>query len=441
MLLSQLVTMLHGELAGNDTDIGQFVIDGRKSQPGDCYVAIIGENLNGHDYIEQAIANGATSAIVSQEVEYDLPMMKVKDTSLALGQIAAFHRSQFDIPVIALTGSCGKTTVKEMIKSILPNTALVTSGNYNNHIGVPLSLLQLNASHEYAAFELGANHIGEIALTAAWVKPDVSLITLIAPAHLEGFGTIEGVAKTKGEIYEALGPDGIALVNIDDHLVKAQAFQQTLNLITYSVKDLSADLYADDIEAMSNGCYQFRLNYQGQSIFIHLPIPGQHNVANAVAAAAACLVVGFSLLQVKQGLEQFKGVAGRLSIQTGNHGVRLIDDTYNANLSSVMVAIDVLAQYPGQRILVLGELAEVGDALESHYQQIADYAQSKQINQLLTCGQTSKLAAQKFNGSGKHYEQHQDLIQALLPSCTSEATILVKGSRSSKMEEVVQGLI
>lgn len=446
MHLSKIAEITSGKLIGTDLNIEHFYIDGRQQVAvGSCYLAIKGEQHDGHDFIEQASQNGASAAIISKQyVDCTLPYVQVKDVQLALGQLAAFHRQQFKLPVAAVTGSCGKTTVKEMLKAILPKTALLTAGNLNNHLGAPLTLLKLNAEHSHAVLELGANHIGEIAQTAAWVQPQISLINNIAPAHLEGFGSIEGVAKAKGEIYQALPADGLAIVNLDDERVVEQAQLYCQNQFSYALNNPKADLYASEITESEQGIAKFNLHTRAsnQALPIQLQVPGLHNVKNALAACSVALALGVSLAQIQQGLAAFTGVAGRLNIKISTSGLKLIDDTYNANLHSVKAAIDVLASHAGKKVFVLGELAEVGADLPSHYQQIGDYARQQKIDVFFTCGNQVELARKHFDGAGGHYANKQQLLAALMPLSTLDgAAVLVKGSRSAAMEQVVNDLM
>ena len=441
MHLSELSKIVKGRLIGKDIDVNKFYIDGRQSVENGCYFALVGENLNGHDFINQAVNNGAVCAIVSQEQPCNIPVILVDDTTKSLAELAVYHRQLFSLPVVALTGSCGKTTVKEMISSILADDALVTMGNFNNHIGVPLSLLGLDNHHKYAVFELGANHVGEIKLLSSIVKPDISLITNIAPAHLEGFGSIAGVARAKGEIFSSLTKNGLALVNIDDELVKQQAkLNHSGKVLNYSLVDASADIYANNLTIDSLGNYSWDLIYQAKAISIQLTVPGKHNVMNALAAAAVGCALGINLPLIKEGLENFRGVKGRLAIKQGLFGARIIDDSYNANVRSVKAAIDVLSKYNGNNILVLGDLAETGDELNNHYQEIAKYAEQCQLDLLFTCGNSVQVVAQSFSAQAKHFATQNELISALRNILNENVTVLVKGSRSSQMENVVAGL-
>lgn len=442
MRLSKLAEIVGGKLAGAEQEIDDFFIDGRKTIINGCYFALIGERFDGHDFIAQAKKNGAVAAVVSKKDNYGLPVIVVEDTQQALTKLSGYHREQFNLPVVALTGSCGKTTVKEMLRSILPEKAFVTEGNLNNHIGLPLSLLSLNAKHSHAVFELGASQLGDIGPLAKLAKPDVSLITNIAPAHLEGFGTIEGVAKTKGEIFAALDPaQGLAVINLDDQRVLQQAqLQNKGRKKTFSLDNPQADVFASNVTKTAAGCYQFLLCCQAGEVAIKLNVPGLHNVRNALAAATVGISLGFSLTDIKLGLEKFKGVGGRLAYLKGLNNATLIDDTYNANLHSVKAAIDVLSQFEGHRILVLGELAEVGDELLNHYQAIGEYASARNVEALYTYGKKNSHIASFFSKTAKHFSKQDELIAALKDQLSKEVIVLVKGSRSAQMEKVITGL-
>lgn len=441
MYLSDLANIIDGKLIGDDKPINDFIIDGRKAHPDDCYIALIGTHLDGHHFIDQAILNGATSAIVSQVTNHAISLILVDDTTHALSKVAANHRQKFQCPVLALTGSCGKTTVKEMIKAILPSSAFVTPGNLNNHIGVPLSLLSLRKSHSHAIFELGANHIGEIATLASWAQPNVTLITNIAPAHLEGFGSIEGVAKAKGEIFNALTDSGTALINFDDKRVVEKSQSHQGKKISYSCQNKTADVTAQDITLQNNGNHQFQLSYQNHKITIYLKVPGKHNVSNALAAATAAISLNISLAEIKEGLEKFNGVDGRLTIKTGRNGSKIIDDSYNANLHSVKAAIDVLSNTKNERIFILGELAEAGNSLTEQYKEIGKYSKDKNIQYLFTCGSHSQNALQTFGSQGKHFNSQQSLLEFIHEKLNANTSILVKGSRSAHMENIINHLM
>lgn len=417
-------------------------IDTRTLQVGDVFIAIQGDNFDGHQFLEQAKQAGAVAAIVSREVECDFPQILVEDTRIALGQIAAHHRQQFKIPVIALTGSSGKTSTKEMIASILRQKGEVLSnqGNFNNDIGAPLSLLRLTSEHDYAVFELGANHMHEIDYTAGLVKPDVALINNVGPAHIEGFGSEEGVAKAKGEIYQRLATDGVAIINADDQFASYwQGLIKQQQVYRFAVEQ-QADFTANDIQFDQQGHARFILQSPSGDIAIQLPVPGQHNVMNALAASACCFAVGIDLLAIKAGLEKAPDVPGRLISQRGLRGATIIDDTYNANPASVKAAIDVLSQLPGKRILVLGDMGELGDEAVHYHRQVGEVAKQFAIDACYTVGELSQAVGDGFKGPGEHFTDKQSLITTLQQQIDGDTVCLIKGSRSAKMEDIVAAL-
>ncbi len=417
-------------------------IDSRKVQPGNLFVAIRGENFDGDTFIQDAVEKGATGIICHRKVPaLTIPQCVVSDTVGALAEMAAEHRNKLSCKVIALTGSNGKTSVKEMIASILPKPSFSTPGNLNNHIGVPLSVLQLTKEHAYAVFELGANHMGEIAHTVAIVKPMVTLINNIAPAHIGEFGSLDGVAHAKGEIYQGLLADGTAIINADD--AYSHFWDDILankKTMRFSIKD-SSDCYAQDIRFNDLGCAEFRLGIKHENSLIQLQVPGRHNVSNALAAASATYALGISIADIARGLQQFGGVSGRMSFKKGQNNAVVIDDTYNANLRSSLSAIEVLAQRPGRRIFVFGDMAELGQWSEQHHQEVGAAARDHGIDVLMTIGTKSMLASQAYGESAQHYQTQEALVADLLLQLNKDTTILIKGSRSSKMEKIVQQVV
>lgn len=423
-------------------------IDSRKIKKGELFVAIQGENFDGHDFIDQAKQNGAIAAIVargkSDRRSPNFPILEVKDTRIALGELAAYHRQKFNLPIIALTGSCGKTTVKEMLRAILSQcgVTLANQGSLNNDLGVPLTLLQLNAQHKFAVIEMGANHHGEIAYLTQLVKPNVAFINNVASAHLEGFGSLEGVAKAKSEIFQGLSQDGKVLINNDDSFAEWIS-QHIANRpqIKFGIKSSNNAVTARDIKSDELGCFSFILKTSQGEIIIRLPVFGQHNVLNAVAAATAAQMVGASLAAIKAGLESMQPVKGRLVMRAGIAGARIFDDTYNANPYSMSAALKVLMQYPGEKIFVMGDMVELGEGTENHHRDIGVLAKELGVQQLFACGKLSKFAVDGFGRGAQHFNSQQELSAALRPLLNSEITVLVKGSRSSKMENVVAELI
>lgn len=425
-----------------NAEITGFCIDSRSVEPGNLFVAIEGERFDGHHFIKEVEAKGALAVLVNREIEgVSIPQFIVPNTIDALAKIAAAHRQSITCPVIALTGSNGKTTVKEMIAAIMPSPSHATKGNFNNHIGAPLSVLQLNSQHRYAVFELGANHSGEIAHTVAIVRPDVTLINNIAPAHVEGFGSIDGVAHAKGEIHRDLSLMGTAIVNDDD--AYAHFWDELLidkKILRFSAAH-PADVCAQDIRLDTQGRGHFSLVLPNGRAEIELQVPGEHNIRNALAAAACCYAVGISIKDIQRGLSQFSGVDGRMTVLTGKNQSTIIDDTYNANLRSVLTALEVLAKRVGTKIFVFGDMGELGEWAIQHHQEVGLAARELGITQLMTYGSFSKLASEAFGERGRHFSTQEDLIQNVLEELIPGITVLVKGSRSSAMEKIVQKLL
>ncbi len=445
--LNQLAQCLSLPKFAQDLSIARIITDSRQLQAGDLFLAIVGEHFDGHNFITQAEQQGAVAVIVSRAVTTTLPVLMVSDTLQALGKIARCYRQQFDLSVIAITGSNGKTTVKEMVAAILSENGNVvaTQGNRNNHIGLPLSLLSINSQHQYAVMEMGANHQGEIKYLSQLAKPTVAVITHAGQAHLQGFGSLEGVAKGKGEIFLGLVPNGIAVLNADDK------FYDDWLALTQAYRRLSFGINANaDVKAIAETITtklahlqvmtQFQLQTPQGEIEIQLNLAGLHNVYNALAASAVALAHNLSLCQIQQGLAKMQAVKGRLQVVPAKNNALLIDDSYNANPTSTRMAIDILAKAEGQTIFVLGDLAELGQDAEILHQQLGSYAKQQGIRQLLAVGQLSQLAVTAFGTNAQHFQQQSQLIAYLLKQLNDQQVILVKGSRSQQMERVVQAL-
>lgn len=425
-----------------DAVITGLSTDSRKVKPGQLFVALRGERFDGHHYIAEVARLGAAAVICEQPLlEVDIPQFVVNSSINALAAVAAYYRQEFTCPMIAVTGSNGKTSVKEMIANILPQPSIASLGNLNNHIGVPLSIFQLKPEHRYAVFELGANHKGEIAHTVAMIQPQVAMINNIAPAHIEGFGSLDGVAQAKGEIYQGLCPGGIAVVNDDDDYAHFWDDIIVNHPVIRFSRLHSADIWASDVTIAANGCAEFILHLPEEQTTIQMQVPGLHAVSNALAAAACTHALGIAVTDISKGLTSFTGVAGRMMFRQGKHQATIIDDTYNANLRSTLTAVDVLAKRSGIRILVLGDMAELGEWAEQHHAEIGVAARDQGIDAVLTCGKHCAHSASAFGTGGKHYVNQQELIQDLLRRLDSKTTVLVKGSRSAAMENIVQELI
>lgn len=441
--LSELAKIIDGELQGNDVQVSTFNINTRELRPGQVFIALKGEQFDGHDFLQSAYEKKAAAAIVSSALSSPIPIIKVKDTRLALGQIAAHHRKQFHLPIIAVTGSCGKTTVKSMIANILsymgPTLAPVRS--FNNEIGVPLTLLELTQDHQFAVIEMGANHPNEIAYLSSLTSQDVAVITNVAPAHLAGFGSIEGIAKAKGEIYDALDSKGTAILNSDDKFAdywKKNLLQK--KFITFGIKE-KADVFGDNIVLNEEGKASFDVHYPDGKITIILPLLGLHNVMNALAAIAATLAVGATSKAIQKGLETVIPVSKRLVKYKGLSGAMIIDDTYNANPLSVTAALEMLAHGKGEKIFVFGDMAELGHEEERMHSEIGEKAKRLGIDKLFACGRLSHSTVAAFGENGAHYKDQSSLIEALKPMLHSNTTVLIKGSRSSQMENIVRAIL
>ncbi|WP_194207821.1 UDP-N-acetylmuramoyl-tripeptide--D-alanyl-D-alanine ligase [Superficieibacter sp. 1612_C1] len=441
--LSQLASVLKGTLQGRDVTIDAVTTDTRKIAPGSLFVALKGERFDAHDFADKAKASGAGALLVSRQLEIDLPQLIVNDTRRAFGELAAWVRQQVPTRVVALTGSSGKTSVKEMTASILSEcgNTLYTAGNLNNDIGVPMTLLRLTPEHQYAVIELGANHQGEIAWTVGLTQPEAALVNNLAAAHLEGFGSLAGVAKAKGEIYSGLPVDGIAIMNADNNdWLNWQTIIGDRKVWRFSPNAANSDFTATNIHVTSHGT-AFTLQTPTGSIDVLLPLPGHHNIANALAATALSMAVGADLPAVKKGLATLQAVPGRLfPVQLAENQL-LLDDTYNANVGSMTAAVQVLAEMPGYRVMVVGDMAELGDESEACHVQVGEAAKAAGIDRVISVGKQSQAISQA-SGVGEHFTDKRALIARLKELIAEQQiiTLLVKGSRSAAMEEVVLAL-
>ncbi|WDC29148.1 UDP-N-acetylmuramoyl-tripeptide--D-alanyl-D-alanine ligase [Escherichia albertii] len=441
--LSQLTDILNGELKGADIALDAVTTDTRKLTPGCLFVALKGERFDAHDFADQAKAGGAGALLVSRPLDIDLPQLIVKDTRLAFGQLAAWVRQQVPARVVALTGSSGKTSVKEMTAAILSQcgNTLYTAGNLNNDIGVPMTLLRLTPEYDYAVIELGANHQGEIAWTVSLTRPEAALVNNLAAAHLEGFGSLAGVTKAKGEIFTGLPENGIAIMNADNNdWLNWQSVIGSRKVWRFSPNAANSDFTATNIHVTSHGT-EFTLQTPTGSVDVLLPLPGRHNIANALAAAALAMSVGATRDAIKAGLANLKAVPGRLfPIQLAENQL-LLDDSYNANVGSMTAAVQVLAEMPGYRVLVVGDMAELGAESEACHIQVGEAAKAAGIDRVLSVGKQSH-AIGAASGVGEHFADKTALIAHLKTLIAEQQviTILVKGSRSAAMEEVVRAL-
>ncbi len=463
MTLADLSTATSGQLINAsgklsaellEQTFNNLATDTRKVRSGDVFLALSGEYFDGHDFCQQAIDSGAIAVVVERELALEPSVVQfvVGSCHLALGQVAKYNRNQYQGPLIAVTGSNGKTTTKEIIAAILSvkGPTLATKGNLNNEIGVPLTLLEFNREHRYSIVEMGANASGEIAYCTALAQPDVAIITNAMAAHLQGFGSLQGVVAAKGEIFQGLKEAGVAILNLDDqNVAQWQAMLGTKKILTFSLHNTQADVYATDLKQLPAGNYQFTLNYRAASAeliskSVKLQLLAIHNVANALAAAASVFAIGASVEEVVTGLENAAAINGRLKALGGLNRSTIIDDSYNGNPDSVKAGLDFLAQLTGRKILALGDMAELGADEQQLHKSVGAYAAQKNIDYLFSCGPLGALAATEFSHLKAKpvnaFNSQQEMINQLKTMMNSETKVLVKGSLSAAMKKVVTEL-
>ncbi len=485
MRLSQVARALDAQLVGPDVEFMSVSTDSRKIRTGDLFIALRGEHFDGYAYVAQSLQSGAVVAMVNKNrieacgsgggdrglksaelgmqshasnsiLNPQSSILVVEDTRLALGQLAAYWRNEFDIPLVAITGSNGKTTVKEMLAAILrqqtkesllapplgggaenPDAAvLATQGNFNNDIGMPLTLLQLREQHRYAVIEMGMNHAGEIAYLTRLAQPQVAVVNNASGAHLQGLGSIAAVARAKGEIFAGLDKSGTAVINADDeHAHVWRGLAGTHRVLDFALHHAAA---VQGVWAAQGYGGVLQARTPSGELRAVLQVPGEHNARNALAAATAAIALQVPLPVIARGLEGFGGVSGRLQRKHGVRGATLIDDTYNANPASMAAALEVLAQATGQRIFVLGDMGELGDDAAQFHRDIGKVARKAGIERLFALGELSAGAVEEFGAGARHFSDIETLCAALDKELDAQTTVLVKGSRFMKMERVVQ---
>jgi len=442
MDLAEAAHALGARLEGPNVAFSGVGTDSRAVRAGDLFVALKGERFDGHAYVEEAARRGAVAALVSRRVEsgVPLPQLVVADTRSALGRLAAHWRGRFEIPLVALTGSNGKTTVKEMLAAILAahcgsrEAVLATAGNLNNDIGMPLTLLQLRPAHRFAVIEMGMNHEGEIDYLTRIAQPTVALVNNAQRAHVGLLGSLEAIAPAKGEIYAGLGEHGEAVVNADDAFAPYwKGLNAGRTIVTFG---LSPD--ADVSATLANGEWRFRT--PAGSFAVKLAVAGEHNVRNALCACAAAHALAIPVTAMRSALATFAGVPGRLQRRAGPEGSVVIDDTYNANPESMKAALKVLAAEPGRRVFVMGDMGELGSETRAMHAEVGEFARRQGIDALLALGAESRQAAQAFGANGRHFADAAALIEAARAEARPGTTILVKGSRFMQMERVSDAL-
>lgn len=454
-----LASDLHARLHGPDVEVTAVSTDTRSITTGDLFIALRGPNHDGHQHLDAAIEGGASALLLEQRIDADIPQLVVSDTRLALGRIANLWCRRSAACRIGVTGSNGKTTVKEMLTAILQHHASrdsvhATFANFNNDIGLPLTCLGLRENHRYAVLEMGTNSKGEIGYLSDIACPDIALVTNVSAAHLEGFGSVRNIAHEKSQIYRGVPADGVAIVPADDgHLDDLLAGAGQLKIRSFgftAAADVRGELPSEGSSDGTSGAGEFVVSfsenvgpaYSGQQATLRLALLGQHNRLNALAAIAAATAAGASIDSIVAGLESVQPVTGRLQIRTADCEARIIDDSYNANPASARAAIDVLAEFPGKRTLVLGDMLELGDGELEVHAEIGRYACEKGIDHLFTIGCLAAMASGEFGANGASYSDRKELALALRSGLANrEHTFLFKGSRGARMEEVIEFLL
>ena len=441
--LAELQSPLQAQLVGADLEFQGVSTDSRRLTAGDLFVALQGEHFDGHDYLEQVASAGAVAALVSEVADNTLPQLRVADTLVALGRLGAYNRSLFKGPLVAITGSSGKTTVKNMVRAVLAQRGrtLATEGNLNNEIGVPLTLLALEPGVEFAVVEMGAAKSGDIAWLCELGRPSVALLLNAMPAHLQGFGSLDDVAAAKGEIFDGLGKGDCAVINAD--LPWARDWRGRAGAATVLDFGLSAPAAITATAVQSHGALgvSFTAITPAGKLPVTLSLPGVHNVGNALAAIAVGLACGLRLDEIGAGLEAVQPTSGRMAAAVSPAGATVIDDCYNANPGSVRAAIDMLAGCEGRRTLVLGAMRELGPTSETLHRDIGDYARAAGLDRLWGVGPELQSAVASFGPGGSWFADCDAAIDASGGEFVAADTVLVKGSRSTRMERVLHALL
>jgi UDP-N-acetylmuramoyl-tripeptide--D-alanyl-D-alanine ligase len=443
--LSEAARVAGGELIGEDRPYGCVCTDSRTLKPGALFVALRGPNFDGAAFVQAAAAQGAIGALVERATPGALPQVLVPNTLRALQELAKNWRADFTLPVVAVAGSNGKTTAKEMTAAILSRMGLcmATHGNLNNHIGVPVTLMRLEASHRSAVIEMGANAVGDVAALMRIAQPTVGLITNAGAEHLEGFGSLDGVAQGEGETVSCLAPEATAIINADDAYAGFwRGISGTKRIVTFGVHN-EADFTAKNIfQGIERGEFatRFTLHSPLGERAVMLKAGGAHNIGNALAAAAAASAAGASLEDIALGLADFRPVAGRLQLKAGTRGSWIIDDSYNANPSSVRAALELLRTLSGTTWLVLGDMAELGESSQDSHAHIGSYARDCGIKRLFAMGALSSRAVETFGSGGEWFAEADSLTRRLQAELSPGVTVLIKGSRINRLERVVQAL-
>ncbi len=447
IMLSEIAKIVNGRMIGNDVLVQSVSTDSRRMEKNQLFIAIKGERFDGNTYAQEAIKLGAAAALVSDEKTQASPAIVVSDTRLALGYLAKHWRQQFKLPLVAVTGSNGKTTVKEMVAAILVATkgsVLATKGNLNNDIGMPLTLLKIRAEHAVAVIEMGMNHEGEIRYLTNISQPTIAVVNNAGTAHIGELGSREAIARAKGEIYEGLSESGIAIINADDDFAGYwKSLNKARKVITFGIEKQDRQNKAD-VRAtyqINGNLTQINLKTPSGQIEFKLSVLGVHNIHNALAASAVAVALDVSNADIAKGLAVFGAVKGRLNWLQANNGAVVIDDTYNANPDSMKAAIDVLANQETPQIFVMGDMAELGSDATQMHADVGAYAKQKGISHLLTYGELSARATKSFGVSAQHFTSLEALVASIKSLMNKDTTVLVKGSRFMQMERVVEQIL
>jgi len=443
--LGHFASAMRGRLQGADAAFSAVSTDSRTLAAGELFIALVGPHFDGHDYVAAAAARGAAGAVVARPLPVALPQIVVDDTLRALQRAAEAWRSQFAIPLVAVAGSNGKTTTKELIATVLAGRGPchATRGTLNNHIGVPLTLLGLDASHASAVIEIGANHPGEVAELVVLARPTVGIVTNAGAEHLEGFGSLEGVARAEGELFAGLEPGATAIINADD------AYAELWQTLSGAARRLRFGLVAEAefrvagtvrAAAPAGAVQEFELATPVGRVAVRLELAGRHNVVNALGAAAAAHAAGADLAAIAEGLGRMRPVRGRLELKTARGGAVLIDDSYNANPSSLSAGLGVLAAAGGERWLVLGDMAELGNASRDAHLAAAREARAAGVTRLFAIGSLTRDAVAEFGAGAEWFPDAAALAGRVAPLLHAGVTVLIKGSRMNRLERVVEAL-
>jgi UDP-N-acetylmuramoyl-tripeptide--D-alanyl-D-alanine ligase len=443
--LNEVAQSAGGQLVGADLEFSSVSTDTRTLKPGALFVALSGPNFDGHEFVGAALERGAAAALVERPLPAELPQVVVPDPLAALSAFARAWRRQFHIPVVGVTGSNGKTTTKELIGAILSRlgNTLVTRGNLNNHIGVPLTLLELTAQHRYAVIEMGANHQGEIAHLANIAEPTVGIVTNAGAAHLEGFGSLEGVAAGKGEMFRALPVEGVAVINADDAYAAYWRENRSAERVLTFGFEQPADFSAHKVQSRSDAGgfrtdFELVMPYGRKAATLHLA--GLHNLRNALGAAAAACAAGAELDDIVAGLAAMKSVAGRLELKPALNGAYVVDDSYNANPSSLKAGLDAFRSFGGARWLVLGEMKELGASADELHAEVGRYARQAGVERLLAVGERARYAVEAFGQGAEWFKDVDALIDSARRLLRKDVAVLIKGSRANRLERVAAAL-